>query len=163
MLDGFDRLAEALRHGIFTISIEYVVEVGLQGRSQGAIVSGPQPLHSCLVRFLSHPQDVIAFLKIEGKAHNIPALLQGGQVFGPCWVFEDIYFRDILTEEPQAEGNTPRHLKTPAESCRSVLAIIIVEAEILIDRGQQNASHQQRLQNEGLGRDAQAAQVIGAV
>src|SRR6267143_1527211 len=149
-----ERLAEILRYRVFAVSVEDVIETGLQRGSQRSVIAGPKPLHTRRVRFLSHLQNVVALLKVEGEAHNVPALFQSVPIFGARRVLEDFYFRNILTEEPQTKRNAARHLKPPAESFGSVLPIIIIEAEITIDRGHQNASHGQRLREEGFGRDA---------
>src|SRR5467141_3540021 len=149
-----ERLAEILRYRVFAVSVEDVIETGLQRGSQRSVIAGPKPLHTRCVRFLSHLQNVVALLKVEGVAHNVPALFQSVPIFGARRVLEDFYFRNILAEEPQTKRNAARHLKSPAESFGSVLAIVIIQAEITIDRGHQNASHGQRLREEGFGRDA---------
>src|SRR5713101_843536 len=148
MPDRTDRLAEILSHGILAVSVEDVVEAGLQRRSQRSIVAGPEPFHARRTRFLTHLQNVVALLQVEREAHNIPALFQGISILGARRVLQDFYIRKILAEEPETKGNAAWHLKTPAESFGSVLPIIIIEAEVSIDSGQQHAGHGQRLLNE---------------
>src|SRR5260370_2472929 len=148
MPDRAERLAEILRHGILAVSVEYVVEAGLQRRGQGTVVAGPEPAHPRRPRFLSHLQNVVALLQVEREAHNIPALFQGISIFGARRVLEDFYIRKILTEEPQTKGNAAWHLKTPAESFGSVLPIIIIEPEVPINRYQQTPGHGPRLLNQ---------------
>src|SRR5713101_2195073 len=100
MPDRTDRLAEILSHGILAVSVEDVVEAGLQRRRQRSVVAGPEPLHTRRTRFLSHLQNVVALLQVEGKAHNIPTLFQGISILGARRVLEDFYIRKILAEKP---------------------------------------------------------------
>src|SRR6266404_996417 len=129
-----ERLAEILRYRILAVSAENIVKTGLQRRRQRSVVSRPQLLHARGVRFLSHLQNIVALLQVEGVAHNVPAFFQGIPIFGARRILENFYVRDILAEKPETKRNAARHLKPPAKSRGSILPIIIIQSKILIDR-----------------------------
>src|SRR5258708_3990641 len=142
--------AEILRYRILAVTAENIVKAGLQRRRQRAVVSGPQFLHAGGAGFLGHLQNVVALLQIEGIAHNVPAFFQGIAILGARRVFQNLYVRNILAEKSEAKRNPPRHFKSPAESRGSIFAIIVIQSETLIDRGEQNAGHGQRLRKKDL-------------
>jgi hypothetical protein len=63
--------------GGFAVTGEDVIEVRLDGRSESAIVSGPQWGDASGSRLPSHRKDVISLLEVKGEADDIPAAAKG--------------------------------------------------------------------------------------
>src|SRR5262249_17450966 len=87
---------------------------------------------------LRHLEDAIALLQVERKPHDVPAFFENLAIFDSSRVFEDVYFRKILTKEAQAKRYLARHPETPAKILRSIFAKVIVDAKISVDGGKEN-------------------------
>jgi len=148
-------LAEILRYGILAVSVEDVVEAGLQRGSQRSVVAGPEPFHTRCVRFLGHLQNMVALLQVEGIAHNVQPFSEHFYILCASGTRGFLY-QEYSGAETASQMKYGAAFETPAEPFGGVLTIVIVEAEISINRSQQNAGHGQRLRLEGFGRDARS-------
>jgi hypothetical protein len=73
MKDFVEGNTEEPSQGGFAVTSEDVIEVRLDGRSESAIVSGPQLGDASSSRLPSHRKDAISLLEVEGEADDIPA------------------------------------------------------------------------------------------
>jgi hypothetical protein len=141
MKDFVEGNTEEPSQGGFAVTGEDVIEVRLDGRSESAIVSGPQLGDASGSRLPSHRKDVISLLEVEGEAHDIPAAAKSSGELSLRWILKNANAGQVLAEKAQAEGDTARHGKAPAEIARCVFTEIVVEAGIATTRGEENTGH----------------------
>ena len=99
MLDVVNGGAQELRDFVFAIAGEEVVEVGVNGRSQGAIVPCPELGNPGPTSFPGHGKDVVGFLEIEGETDSVPATHEVFGIFRPGGILQDGETRQILLEK----------------------------------------------------------------
>src|SRR5579859_5901062 len=116
-----------------------MIEVGLDGGSQSAVIPRPQFADTSLPGFGRHREDVVGLFEVKGETHGIPAALELRGKLGARRIFQDIHLGQVLPQESQAKRDRPWHSETPAKIPRRILAKIIVEAGVAATRCQQNS------------------------
>jgi len=126
---------------VFTVAGEDVIEVGVDGRGQGAVIPCPELGNADATSLVGHGENVVGLFEIEGEADSVPASFEEFGIFRPGGIFQDGEARKILLEEAEAEGDFAGHAESPAEIARSVLSEVVVKAGIAAARGEKDAQH----------------------
>jgi hypothetical protein len=149
VLDLVEGGAEELGEFLFTVAGEDVIEVGVDGRSQGAVVPCPELRNASATSFPGHGKNVVGLFEIERKADRVPTKFEEFGIFRPGGILQNGEARKILLEEPETEGDLARHAKPPAEVARSVFAEVIVQASIAATGGEEDARQNSLPQTNG--------------